>query len=281
MAECLQIDERFPDVGLLDHQNELVKLADLTQPSLIDRHLGFTDGYPLIVVFYRGFFCPRDRQQFSQLVQFQNELAVNYGKLVSVGVDPPIVQAAFRAGLGAKWPFLSDETRQLVTQIHILDETEGEYAYRAQPYTFVLRSDLTIYKIYNGWFFVGRPTVEELRHNLRALMETRSDYRYEAYDTPEVRQIRIPQQEWIETSLLGASGLPVLEGVVQWFDPKLGNGAIVRDDGGRDVFFNFTAIPGEGYRTLPAGARVQFELIEGRFGPTARNVQKQSAQGES
>ena len=53
----------------------------------------------MIVVFYRGFFCPQDRQQLPQLVQFQNELAVNYGKLVTVGVDPPIVQAAFRAGL--------------------------------------------------------------------------------------------------------------------------------------------------------------------------------------
>jgi hypothetical protein len=53
---------------------------------------------------------------------------------------------------------------------------EGEYAYRAQPYTFVLRSDLRIFKIYNGWYFVGRPTNEELRHDLRTIMESRPDY---------------------------------------------------------------------------------------------------------
>ncbi len=277
MTTNLQPGDRFVDVELPSHENKLVKLGNFTQPSLMDCHTGFTDGYPLIVVFYRGFFCPRDRQQLSQLVQFQNELAINYGKLVTISVDPPIVQAAFRAGLGAQWSFLCDEKRELIAQINILDSTEGEYAYRAQPYTFILTPDLTIYKIYNGWFFVGRPTVEELRHDLRAIMETRSDYRYEAYDTPQVKQVRIPQQEWMNGApVLGGNGLPVVQGVVRWFDIVTGNGAIAREDGGEDVFFNFTAIPGEGYRTLSAGTPVKFELVEGKFGMLARNVQKQT-----
>ncbi|MFB2833247.1 cold shock domain-containing protein [Floridanema evergladense] len=276
MTTSLQVGDRFPDAELPNHENQVVKLSSFTQPSLMDRYLGFTDGYPLIVVFYRGFFCPRDRQQLLQLVQFQNELAVNYSKLVTIGVDPPLVQAAFRAGLGAQWTFLCDEKRELSQQIHILDETEGEYAYRAQPYTFVLRSDLTIYKIYNGWFFVGRPTVEELRHDLRAIMETRSDYRYQAYDTPAVKQIRIPQQEWLNGApALGANGLPIAQGVVRWFDLKAGSGMIAQNNGGADVFFNFTAIPGEGYRTVKAGTPVKFELVEGKFGLTARNLQPQ------
>lgn len=276
MTTNLQVGDKFPDAELANHENEMQKLSNFTQPELMDRYLGFTDGYPLIVVFYRGFFCPRDRQQLLQLVQFQNELAVNYGKLVTIGVDPPLVQAAFRAGLGGQWQFLCDEKRELVAKINILDETEGEYAFRAQPYTFVLQPDLTIYKIYNGWFFVGRPTVEELRHDLRAIMETRSDYRYEAYDTPQVKQIRIPQQEWLKGAPpLGTNGLPVIQGVVRWFDLKAGNGMIARDDGGGNVFFNFTAIPGEGYRTWQAGTPVKFELVEGKFGLTARNVQRQ------
>ncbi len=58
-----------------------------------------------------------------------------------------MVQADFRAGLGAQWPFLSDERREVIKQINILDETEGEYACVAQPYTFVLRPDLTISKL--------------------------------------------------------------------------------------------------------------------------------------
>jgi len=284
MTTNLKVDDRFPDVELPNHENELVKLSSLTQPSLMDQYLGFLDGYPLIVVFYRGFFCPRDpplaaalryRQQLSQLVQFQHELAIDYGKLVTVGVDPPLVQAAFRAGLGAQWQFLCDRQRELIKQINILDETEGEYAFRAQPYTFVLHPNLTIDKIYNGWFFVGRPTLEELRHDLRAIMETRCDYHYEAYDTLEAKQVRIPQQTWNNGATpLGASGLPVAKGVVRWFDLKAGSGMIVRDDTGEEIFFNFTAIPGEGYRTLLAGTSVEFELIENKMGWTARNVQK-------
>ncbi len=278
MTTNLQVGDYFPDFELPNHENEPMRLEQFTQPSLMDKYLQFTDGYPLILVFYRGFFCPRDRQQLPQLVQFQGELAVNYGKLLTLSVDPPIVQAAFRAGLGAQWPFLSDEKREVIKQINILDETEGEYAYRAQPYTFVLRPDLTIYKIYNGWFFVGRPTIEELRQDLRAIMETRSDYRHEAYDTLEVRQIRIPQQEWANGAPpLGANGLPVARGVVRWFDLKAGSGMIARDDGGEDIFFNFTAIPGKGYRTLQASTPVEFEIVENKFGLTARNVQKASA----
>jgi cold shock CspA family protein/peroxiredoxin len=279
MTTNLNVGDRFPNFELPNYEHEPVKLSSLMQPGLVDHYLGFADGYPLILVFYRGFFCPRDRQQLPQLVQFQNELAVNYCKLATVCVDPPIVQAAFRAGLGAQWQFLCDEDRALIKQINILDETEGEYAYRAQPYTFVLRPDLTIHKIYNGWFFVGRPTIEELRQDLRTIMETRTDYHYEAYNTPEVKQIRIPQQEWTNGAPpLGTNGLPVEQGIVRWFDLKSGNGMIAREKGGEDVFFNFTAIPGEGYRTLTTGIPVRFELVEGKFGRTARNVQKQDIQ---
>jgi peroxiredoxin len=60
-----------------------------------------------------------------QLVELQDELAVNFGKLVTVSTDAPLVGAAFRAGLGAEWPFLSDEKREVIERIGILDETEG------------------------------------------------------------------------------------------------------------------------------------------------------------
>ncbi len=274
MTTNLKESEPFPDIELPDQANRLTRLSQLTRPGLFDQKLGFTDGYPIIVVFYRGFFCPRDQQQMRQLVQFQPELAVNYGKLVAVSADPPQVQAAFRAGLGAQWPFLADEERKIIKQLNILDETEGEYAYRAQPYTFVLRPDLRIYRIYNGWFFVGRPTLEELRHDLRTIMETRADYRYEAYDTSLVREIRIPQQEWAEGAPpLGANGLPIAQGVVSWFDYEKGIGVIVRGDTAEEIFFHFTAIPGQGYRTLRAGTLVRFEVVNHPSGPTARNIQ--------
>jgi len=282
----LQVGDEFPDIELPSHERRPVRLSHLTRPSLYDDHLGFVDGYPLILVFYRGFFCPRDQRQMRGLVQFQEELAVNYGRLVATGVDPPMVQAAFRAGLGARWPFLADERREVIKLLDILDETEGEYAYRAQPYTFVLRPDRRIHAMYNGWFFVGRPTLEELRRDLRAIMEARADYRYEAYDTPEARRVRIPQQAWAEGAPpLGASGLSVARGDVRWFDANAGVGMIARDrsggESGADVFFHFTAIPGEGYRTIRAGERVAFEVVENPAGPTARNIQRIDEQEEA
>ena len=275
MTTNLRVNYQFPDVELPNQRDEVMRLSTYVQPTSLDKRLGFLDGYPLILTFFRGFFCPRDQMQMRQLVQFQQELRVNYGKLVCISADPPLVNAAFRAGLGAEWPFLSDEQRTIIKQINILDETEGEYAYRAQPYTFVLRPDLSIFKVYNGWYFVGRPTLEELRHDLRAIMETRSDYSYETYDTPEVRQIRIPQQEWASgTPPLGASGLPVAQGIVRQFDSNAGTGVITGDGFGAGVFFHFTAIPGQGYRTLKPGVPVKFEVVETKTGLTARNIQQ-------
>jgi cold shock CspA family protein len=124
----------------------------------------------------------------------------------------------------------------------------------------------TIHANYNRWYLVDRPTNEELRHDLRAILETRSDYRYEAYTTPGVQQIRIPQREW-------ANGLPVAKCVVRRFDLNAGIGMIARDGSGEKVFFHFIALPGQGYRTIKPEVPAQFEVVEGRIGPIARNIQ--------
>lgn len=83
----------------------------------------------------------------------------------------------------------------------------------------------------------------------------------------------IPQQEWTDGAPLGANELPGARGIVRC-DIKAGSGLIARDEGGEDVF-NFTAIPGQGYRTLQAGALVQFKLVESKLGLTARDVQQE------
>ena len=270
----LRPGDAFPDFELPDHAKRPRRLSVYTKPGPLDEKLGFDDGYPLVLVFGRGFFCPRDQEQMRGLVRFQSELAVNYCKLVSVSADSPRVAAAFRAGLGARWPFLSDERREVIKSLGILDETEGEYAGVSRPFTFVLEPDLEIHRIYDGWFFVGRPTLEELRHDLRGIMQSRKGYRYEAYDTPEVKRIRIPQQEWAGGAPLpGESGLPAARGVVSSFDVKAGVGWISSETAG-EVFFSFTAIPGEGYRTLGPGTSVVFEVVDNERGPTARNVQQ-------
>src|ERR687898_682104 len=125
MTINLHAGDAIPDFELPDHRNQRRRLSRYTKPSPLDERLDFDDGYPLIVVFGRGFFCPRDQEQMRGLVRFQSELAVNYCKLVSVSADSPKVAAAFRAGLGARWPFLSDEGHEVIERAGILDETEG------------------------------------------------------------------------------------------------------------------------------------------------------------
>ena len=61
-------------------------------------------------------------------------------------------------------------------------------------------------------------------------------------------------------------------GTVKWFNDAKGYGFIAPDDGGKDVFVHFSAIAGDGFRTLAEGAKVEFEVREGTKGPEAANV---------
>jgi peroxiredoxin len=116
----------------------------------------------------------------------QPELAVNYCKLLVVTVDDPETTRQFRADLGAEYPFLIDAERKLINELDIIDNTDSKHSPIPIPYTFVLDRNREIYKIYNGWWFVGRPTVEELRLDLRAVMSRRPDYAYQrAWDESE------------------------------------------------------------------------------------------------
>jgi len=63
------------------------------------------------------------------------------------------------------------------------------------------------------------------------------------------------------------------KGKVKWFNENKGYGFIEREDG-PDVFVHFTAIQGEGFRTLAEGEVVEFEVTEGEKGPQAANVMK-------
>jgi len=61
-------------------------------------------------------------------------------------------------------------------------------------------------------------------------------------------------------------------GVVKWFNDDKGFGFITPDDGGKDAFVHFSAIEGDGFKSLAEGARVSYELGEGAKGPQATNV---------
>ena len=62
-------------------------------------------------------------------------------------------------------------------------------------------------------------------------------------------------------------------GTVKWFNDQKGYGFIAQDEGG-DVFVHYSAIDGQGFRSLSEGDRVEFTVEEGQKGPAAANVRK-------
>ncbi len=64
------------------------------------------------------------------------------------------------------------------------------------------------------------------------------------------------------------------EGTVKWFSEEKGYGFISPDDGSADVFVHYSAIDGDGFRSLDEGEKVSYEVTEGRKGLQAANVSK-------
>lgn len=64
-----------------------------------------------------------------------------------------------------------------------------------------------------------------------------------------------------------------MQGTVKWFNAEKGYG-FIQVEGGNDVFVHYTAILGDGFRTLEEGQRVEFDIVDGQRGPQAANVTK-------
>ena len=150
------IAEVLPDLELPDHAGRMRRLTELA------------GGDPTVVQFYRGWWCPKEQAFFRRLVELQDEAEVAYSGIVSISVDPAATAAAFRAGLGARWTFLSDSERTWLDRLE-LRETTDTLNNPYLPTVFVVDPDLRIHSRYDGYWFWGRPTAEELRQDLRAV----------------------------------------------------------------------------------------------------------------
>lgn len=166
-TDALVSARTFPDLELPDHNGRLRSLSEVA------------GGDPLGLFFSRGWWCPKEQRFMRGLVRLQDEFEVAYARIAVVSVDPPEVQAAFRAGLGARFLFLSDADRSWLDRLGLRETTDTvHHPYR--PAAFTLFPDLRIHRAYNGYWFGGRPTSEELRLDMRAISrEIRADWELE------------------------------------------------------------------------------------------------------
>jgi peroxiredoxin len=162
----------FPDYELSDHTATRQTLSELQGED------------PMVLVLGRGGYCPKDRRQAEGLVQLHREMDVGYCKLVTITTDNILETNEYRTGVGAHWPFLSDSRRVVQKDLDIAEYTDPTHNPMI-PHVIVLEPGRIIYKVYNGYWFFGRPTVEELRQDMRALtMKCRIDW---DITTPELR----------------------------------------------------------------------------------------------
>jgi peroxiredoxin len=144
----------FPDYELTDHTRQRRTLSELQGHD------------PMILILSRGHFCPKDHQQHLELAAFYPRIAVAYTQIVTIATDNILELNEFRAAVGAQWTFLSDTARKVQKDLDIQEYTDPHHDPMI-PHTLVLEPGLVVYKIYNGYWFWGRPSPTDLWQDLR------------------------------------------------------------------------------------------------------------------
>jgi peroxiredoxin len=183
----------FPDYELPDHTGTVCTLSELQGRD------------PMILTLARGHYCPKEHQQHLELAAFQSKIAVAYTQIATITTDEHHTLQEFRASVGAHWPFLSDPGRIVQRDLDIQEYTDPEHDPMI-PHTLVLKPGLVIHSIYNGYWFWGRPSIDDLWHDLRAATaEIRLDWDLNA------RGLR---QAWAEGDLSPFHGWQMRSGMI-------------------------------------------------------------------
>jgi peroxiredoxin len=154
----------FPDYELPDQSKTPRRLSELQADN------------PMILTLARGHYCPKEHQQHLDLAALYPKIAVAYTQVVTISTDDHYTLLEFRASVGAEWTFLSDPQRTIQKDLAIQEYTDPEHDPMI-PHTIVLQPGLTIYSIYNGYWFWGRPSPADLWRDLRAVTrEARADW---------------------------------------------------------------------------------------------------------
>ena len=94
------------------------------------------------------------------------EIRVGYSRIVTISCDSILGVREWRDALGVSWPFLSDQRRMVQKDLEIQEFTDPHHDPMI-PYTLMLEPRLVVHQIYNGYWYWGRPTPEEVRQGFR------------------------------------------------------------------------------------------------------------------
>jgi peroxiredoxin len=148
---------QFPDYELEDHDGRVRSLSELQGAN------------PMVLHLSRGGYDPKEHRYLRSLMEAQPDFRVGYTRIVVISTDNQLETNEFRDSLGAEWPFLADPERTVQRDLDIQEYTDPVHDPMI-PHSFVLEPGLRIFKVYNGYWYWGRPSVEELRLDLRALL---------------------------------------------------------------------------------------------------------------
>ncbi len=150
---------------------------ELTDQAKVRRRLSELQGIdPMILILSRGGFCPKEHQQHLELAANYPKIMVAYTQLVTIATDNILEINEFRNSVGAVWTFLSDAGRKVQKDLDIQEYTDPHHDPMI-PHTLVLKPGLVIHSVYNGYWFWGRPSFEDLRRDLREVTrEIRPDW---------------------------------------------------------------------------------------------------------
>lgn len=164
MRTDIREGSRFPDYQLPDHDGVERRLSELQGAN------------PMVLHLSRGGFDPKEHVFVRHLADAGHDFKVAYTRVAVISPDRQLELNEFRDSVGAQFPFLADPERTVRDDLEIAEYTDPVHDPMV-PHTFVLGPGLTIFRIYNGYWYWGRPTVEELHRDLRqVLRETRPDF---------------------------------------------------------------------------------------------------------